>query len=101
MSPPAVETSRADGAGTVPGSHDVEAEMRHLFKVLAWEIGFPLLVLLPSTRTLTLVFGVLMHIGIGLSIELAMFPLIMLCLYLPLVPWERLCRGQESGVRGQ
>ena len=47
-------------------------------------------VLMPMTRTVALVFGVLLHIGIGLSIELAMFPLCMLCMYLPLAPWERL-----------
>jgi hypothetical protein len=57
--------------------------------VLAWEIGFPLLVAMPATRTATLAFGVLVHVGIGLSIELAMFPLCMICMYLPLVPWER------------
>jgi hypothetical protein len=57
--------------------------------VLLWEIGFPLLVFMPATRTAALVFGVLVHLGIGFGIELAMFAPIMLCLYLPLVPWER------------
>lgn len=57
--------------------------------VLAWEVGFPLLVALPWTRTITLLFGVAFHVGIGLSMELGGFVFYMLCLYLPLVPWER------------
>ena len=57
--------------------------------VLAWELGFPLLVFLPSTRKAALVLGVLFHVGIGLSLELGLFAPYMLCLYLPLVPWER------------
>jgi hypothetical protein len=68
--------------------------------VLAWEVGFPLLVLLPATRTAALVFGVLVHLGIGFAIELAVFPLVMLCLYLPLVPWER-WRSQKSVISDQ
>jgi hypothetical protein len=58
--------------------------------VLAWEILFPLLVLLPWARTPALLMGVAFHLGIGLFIELGVFPLYMICLYLPLVPWERL-----------
>jgi hypothetical protein len=54
--------------------------------VLAWELAFPLLVLLPSTRPATLVMGVLLHVGIGLSMELGAFAPYMLCLYLPFVP---------------
>jgi hypothetical protein len=57
--------------------------------VLAWEVGFPLLVVLKPTRTLALFMGAALHVGIGLSLELGMFSLYMLCFYLPLVPWER------------
>ena len=57
--------------------------------VLAWEVSFPLLVYLPSTRTAALLAGVALHVGIGLSLELGVFSLYMLCLYLPLVPWEK------------
>jgi hypothetical protein len=58
--------------------------------VLAWEILFPLLVLMPMTRVVALMMGVAFHLGIGLLIELGVFPLYMICLYLPLLPWERL-----------
>lgn len=54
--------------------------------VLIWELAFPLLVFLPATRPATLVMGVLMHVGIGLSMELGVFAPYMLCLYLPFVP---------------
>src|SRR5262249_51638808 len=58
--------------------------------VLIWEVSFPLLVLWPRSRTAALVLGAAFHVGIGLSMELACFALYMLCLYLPLLPWERL-----------
>jgi uncharacterized membrane protein YphA (DoxX/SURF4 family) len=82
--------------------------------VMAWELTFPLLVCLPWLGSafcravglalpswvrwvpgIALGFGVAFHFGIGLSLELGGFAAYMLCLYLPLVPWERL-RG--SGV---
>jgi HTTM domain len=58
--------------------------------VLAWEIGFPLWVSLRWTRKIALVFGVLFHIGIGVSMELGNFAPYVLTMYLPLLPWERL-----------
>jgi hypothetical protein len=58
--------------------------------VLAWEAGFPLWVALPWTRRLALCFGVAFHLGIGISMELGFFAPYALCMYLPLVPWERL-----------
>jgi hypothetical protein len=61
--------------------------------VLVWELAFPLLVFLPSTRTVTLFLGVLLHVGIGLSMELGVFALYMLCLYLPFIP------GSFSSIR--
>jgi hypothetical protein len=64
--------------------------------VLAWEILFPLLVLLPMTRVPALVLGALFHVGIGLFIELGFFCLYMLCLYLPLLPWERLGPAEKA-----
>lgn len=56
--------------------------------VLAWEIGFPLFMVMPALRKPALVMGVLFHVGTGLTMKLGPFPLYMLCLYLPLVPWE-------------
>lgn len=60
------------------------------YLVLFWEIGFPLLVLMPAARTPTLLLGAAFHIGTGLALQLGPFPLYMLCFYLPLLPWERL-----------
>ncbi len=57
--------------------------------VLSWELSFPLLVCWRPLRRVALVFGAAFHLGIGLSMELGGFPWYMLCLYLPLLPWER------------
>lgn len=56
--------------------------------VLAWEVGFPLLVWQRRTRTAALVVGVLFHLGIGVTMEVGLFSPYMLCLYLPVVSWE-------------
>jgi uncharacterized membrane protein YphA (DoxX/SURF4 family) len=58
--------------------------------VLAWEVGFPLLVALPWTRTAALVIGAAFHVSIGISMELGGFAFYALCMYLPLLSWERL-----------
>jgi len=57
--------------------------------ILAWELGFPFLVIMKPLRVATLWFGVVLHIGLAVSLELGLFSFYMLCLYLPLVPWER------------
>jgi hypothetical protein len=82
--------------------------------VLYWEISFPFWLLLPwvvsglwkipafqsrltvilirflrRLRTLVLIFGVAFHLGIFAALELGGFGPYMICLYLPLVPWER------------
>jgi len=59
------------------------------WSVLIWEVGFPLWVALPWTRTAALLMGVAFHLGIMLTLELGGFGPYMLTLYLPLVPWER------------
>jgi len=81
--------------------------------VLIWELGFPLWVIPPWRRignaleriglrwrwllsfirnlpAIALVFGAFFHVGIGLSMELGFFAPYVLCLYLPLLPFERL-----------
>jgi hypothetical protein len=68
--------------------------------VLVWEVGFPLLVLWRPTRLVALVLGAAFHIGIGLTLELGVFQPYMLCLYVPLLPWERLARTRGSQNRG-
>jgi hypothetical protein len=66
--------------------------------VLTWEVSFPLLVALPWTRTIALFFGAAFHVGIWVSMELGGFAPYALCMYLPLLPWERwLGRRREPG----
>jgi hypothetical protein len=81
--------------------------------VLVWEVSFPLWMLLPwlavsliqpwlpvglgvglvrflrGLRLAALILGVLFHLGILLTMEIGLFAPYMLCLYLPLVPWEK------------
>jgi len=63
--------------------------------VLAWEIGFPLLVAMPALRKWALGMGVAFHVGLGLTTELGMFPIYALTLYVPLLPWEK-WRGRAA-----
>jgi hypothetical protein len=64
--------------------------------VLAWELAFPVLMFLPACRVPALLMGVAFHIGTGAVMKIGMFPLYMLCLYLPLLPWERLMQEDRS-----
>jgi uncharacterized membrane protein YphA (DoxX/SURF4 family) len=64
--------------------------------VLAWEVGFPLLVAVPWTRTAALVFGAAFHVSIGVSMELGGFAFYALCMYLPLLPWERVADRRRA-----
>jgi hypothetical protein len=57
--------------------------------VLAWELSFPVLVIFRWTRWLALLFGVAFHVGIWVTMELGGFVPYVLCLYLPLLPWQR------------
>ena len=54
-----------------------------------WPVVRPLHVLFRWNREIMLVFGALFHVGIWLTMEIGWFGPYMLCLYLPLVPWER------------
>jgi hypothetical protein len=56
---------------------------------LAWELSFPVLVLRPTTRVIALWIGAAFHVVTGFALELGMFQLYALCLYVPLLPWER------------
>jgi hypothetical protein len=83
------------------------------WSVLVWEAGFPLWMLAPwpavsrwlerrglharwllgaihNIPAIALIFGVFFHVGIFLSMELGFFVPYVLCLYLPLLPFERL-----------
>jgi hypothetical protein len=65
-----------------------------VIQLLTWatvlfELSFPLLALFRLTRVPVLWLGVLFHFGTAVSLQLCGFPFYMICLYLPLVPWER------------
>ena len=58
------------------------------YVTLAWEIAFPLLILLPWTRRLALVMGVLLHLGMAFVMELGPFSAIMIASYAAFLPPE-------------
>ena len=53
---------------------------------LAWELLFPLLVLIPVTRTLALAIGLAVHGGQAIFIETGLFPPLLFAHYLAFVP---------------
>ena len=55
------------------------------YLTLAWEIAFPLLVLHRWTRRVVLVFGVMMHLGMALLLEVGTFSWLMMATYLAFV----------------
>lgn len=57
--------------------------------VLVWEVSFPLLVAVRWIRPWALGFGAAFHLGIFATMELGGFVPYMLCMYVPLLPWER------------
>jgi len=63
------------------------------WSVMIWELAFPLLVIWKWPRRVALFFGVMFHLGIFVSLEIGAFVPYALCMYLPLLPWERLRRG--------
>lgn len=54
----------------------------NVYVVLFWEIYFPILVWVPKLRPLVLAFGVLMHLGIFLFMNLPSFGFLMISLYI-------------------
>lgn len=61
--------------------------------VLIWEVSFPLWMVHRWTRAAALGVGVAFHLGIFATMELGGFVPYVLCLYLPLLPWERRVGG--------
>jgi hypothetical protein len=66
------------------------------YTTLVWELFFPVGVMMPALRKPFLWLGVCFHLGTALLLQLAMFPYYMLCLYLPLVPWENYFSGSDA-----
>jgi Vitamin K-dependent gamma-carboxylase len=56
---------------------------------LIWELSFPFLVMIPRVRVLILWIGIGFHLGTLVMLQLCAFPMYMMCMYLPLVPWEK------------
>jgi membrane protein implicated in regulation of membrane protease activity len=66
---------------------------------LAWEIGFPFLIVYYRTRTATLWLGVIFHVLTLISLEVGAFAIYSLVFYVIFVPWERL--GRRARDRGE
>lgn len=59
---------------------------------LAFEVFFPVLVLIPKTRKWTLGFGILFHIGIAVTLEVGWFSMYAIAMYVVWIPgrfWDR------------
>jgi hypothetical protein len=66
---------------------------------LVWELGFPILAVMRSTRVPTLVLGVVFHIGTLFTLEVGAFALYSVACYTAFAPWERLWTVWASGGR--
>lgn len=65
---------------------------------LAWELTFPVLLLSRRTRVPALLIGAWFHLATGVLLKLGMFPVYALCMYVPLLPWEKLAdRWSRTG----
>jgi hypothetical protein len=60
-----------------------------------WELGFPVLAVLKRTRAVTLILGVIFHLGTLFTLEVGNFALYSIACYTAFAPWERL-RGWFS-----
>lgn len=56
--------------------------------VLTWELLFPVLVFVKPTRVPALLIGASFHLITTFQLEIGLFGLYALCMYLPLLPWE-------------
>ena len=61
-----------------------------------WELLFPLLLLNTNTRKLSILIGILFHVGLLLSMNLRWFAVIMLALYLALIANRSFLRFEEE-----
>lgn len=75
----------------------VEVTRVMTWSVLIWEATFPLMVWWKWSRRVALFFGILFHVGIFATMELAGFVPYALCMYLPLFPFEWFERKAETG----
>jgi hypothetical protein len=59
---------------------------------LVWELGFPVLAVMKGTRAVTLILGVIFHLGTLVTLEVGAFALYSVACYTAFAPWERLRR---------
>jgi hypothetical protein len=59
---------------------------------LIWELGFPVLAVLKRTRAVTLILGVIFHLGTLFTLEIGCFALYAIACYTAFAPWESLRR---------
>jgi hypothetical protein len=64
-----------------------------VYLVLLWEVYFPVLVWVPRTRLPVLFFGVLMHVGIFVFMNLPSFGFLMISLYVLFLTEDEIARG--------
>lgn len=63
------------------------------YLTLLWEVYFPVLIWIPKWRPWMLVFGVLFHVGIAVSVNIPFFSLMMMSFYILFIDrehWNRL-----------
>ncbi len=65
------------------------------YACLAWEVLFPLLVLFRLTRRWTLLFGLLFHLGVWLSMDIGYFSFYTMAFYTVWIPNEFWEAGEE------
>ena len=63
---------------------------------LVWELGFPVLALLPGTRVATLALGVCFHVLTLFTLEVGHFATYAVAAYAVFVPWERLRKNVRT-----
>ncbi|MBN9122499.1 MAG: HTTM domain-containing protein [Planctomycetes bacterium] len=63
---------------------------------LVWELGFPVLAVMRGTRAVTLVLGVIFHLGTLFTLEVGNFALYSIACYTAFAPWERLRRLRRT-----
>ena len=57
-----------------------------------WELSFPVMMAFPAFRKPVLWIGVCFHVATFFELEVGAFALYSLCIYVPMVPWERYAR---------
>jgi hypothetical protein len=62
-----------------------------------WELSFPILASMKRTRAVTLIIGIIFHIGTLFTLDVGPFALYSIAFYAAFAPWERLrCREEKK-----